>query len=189
MYLKDQSLYVSGLVNMASSVSKTINFSEKKINFLFYVPIEHKKYVSFGFRNITNDILGELQIYNAYNYQLIHRVPPIDYFQFFFKTEKNYDYLINLTLTSTSQNNDINKNFFYFLQIDNNDSIISLEKNKKHFIELIIDRLIIKENIRSRLYEAIELACKKANGIWTWTSLQSCEGSGLLQECDGDAPG
>ena len=33
-----------------SSVSKTINFSEKKINFLFYVPSEHKKYVSFGFR-------------------------------------------------------------------------------------------------------------------------------------------
>ena len=114
-----------------SSVSKTINFSEKKINFLFYVPSEHKKYVSFGFRNITNDILGELQIYNAYNYQLIHRVPPIDYFQFFFKTEKNYDYLINLTLTSTSQNNDINKNYFYFLQTDNNDSIISLKANKK----------------------------------------------------------
>jgi len=41
---------------------------------------------------------------------------------------------------------------------------INLEKNKKHFIELIIDRLIIKEDIRSRLYEAIELACKKANG-------------------------
>ena len=41
---------------------------------------------------------------------------------------------------------------------------INLEKNKKHFIEIIIDRLIIKENIRSRLYEAIELACKKANG-------------------------
>ena len=41
---------------------------------------------------------------------------------------------------------------------------ISLEKNKKHSIEIIIDRLIIKDNIRSRLYEAIELACKKSNG-------------------------
>ncbi len=41
---------------------------------------------------------------------------------------------------------------------------ISLEKNKKHFISVIIDRLIIKDNIRSRLYEAIELACKKSNG-------------------------
>ena len=43
-------------------------------------------------------------------------------------------------------------------------SEIDLEKNKKHFVEIIIDRLIIKEGIRSRLYEAIELACKKANG-------------------------
>ena len=41
---------------------------------------------------------------------------------------------------------------------------IILEKNKKHNIEIIIDRLIIKEGIRSRLYEAIELASKKANG-------------------------
>ena len=43
-------------------------------------------------------------------------------------------------------------------------SEIDLEKNKKHFVEIIIDRLIIKEGIRSRLYEAIELACKRANG-------------------------
>jgi excinuclease ABC subunit A len=41
---------------------------------------------------------------------------------------------------------------------------ISLEKNKKHYIEIVIDRLIIKENIRSRLYEAIEMACKKSKG-------------------------
>ena len=41
---------------------------------------------------------------------------------------------------------------------------INLEKNKKHFILIVIDRLIIKEDIRSRLYESIELACKEANG-------------------------
>jgi len=41
---------------------------------------------------------------------------------------------------------------------------ITLEKNKKHNIEVIIDRLIIKEGIRSRLYEAIELATKMSNG-------------------------
>ena len=52
--------------------------------------------------------------------------------------------------------------------IDNNDydlnEEISLEKNKKHTIEIVIDRLIMKEDIRSRLYEAIELASKKSNG-------------------------
>ncbi len=41
---------------------------------------------------------------------------------------------------------------------------IILEKNKKHKIDVVIDRLIIKEGIRSRLYEAIETASKLANG-------------------------
>ena len=41
---------------------------------------------------------------------------------------------------------------------------ISLEKNKKHFIKVVIDRLIIKEEIRSRLYESIELASKLSKG-------------------------
>ena len=44
-----------------------------------------------------------------------------------------------------------------------NENII-LEKNKKHNIDVIIDRLIIKENIRSRLYESIETASKLSNG-------------------------
>ena len=39
-----------------------------------------------------------------------------------------------------------------------------LEKNKKHDIDLLIDRIILKEDSRSRVTEAIELACKKANG-------------------------
>lgn len=43
-------------------------------------------------------------------------------------------------------------------------SEINLDKNKKHNILVVIDRLIIKEGIRSRLYESIELACKEANG-------------------------
>ncbi len=41
---------------------------------------------------------------------------------------------------------------------------ITLEKNKKHRLSLVIDRLIIKENIRSRLYESIETASKEAKG-------------------------
>ena len=41
---------------------------------------------------------------------------------------------------------------------------IDLEKNKKHNISIVIDRLVIKEGIRSRLYEAIELAAKESKG-------------------------
>ncbi len=39
-----------------------------------------------------------------------------------------------------------------------------LDKNKKHDFYLIIDRLIIKEGIRSRLYDALELAARLAGG-------------------------
>ena len=41
---------------------------------------------------------------------------------------------------------------------------LDLEKNKKHTISVIIDRLIVKEGIRSRLYEALENSTKLANG-------------------------
>ena len=41
---------------------------------------------------------------------------------------------------------------------------IDLDKNKKHNINVIVDRLIIKDSIRSRLYEAIEVATKLSHG-------------------------
>ena len=41
---------------------------------------------------------------------------------------------------------------------------INLEKNKKHNIAVVVDRLIIKDDIRSRLYESIETSTKLANG-------------------------
>ncbi len=41
---------------------------------------------------------------------------------------------------------------------------IDLEKNKKHNIVLVIDRLIIKEDMRARLYESIETAAKEGKG-------------------------
>ena len=43
-------------------------------------------------------------------------------------------------------------------------SEIELSKTKKHNIEVIIDRLIIKPEIRSRLYESIENASKLSHG-------------------------
>lgn len=41
---------------------------------------------------------------------------------------------------------------------------ISLDKNKKSSIEIVVDRLVIKDDIRSRLYEALEVATKLADG-------------------------
>lgn len=42
---------------------------------------------------------------------------------------------------------------------------IKLEKNKKHNIEIIVDRLVIKDEIRSRLSDSIETASKLAGGL------------------------
>lgn len=41
---------------------------------------------------------------------------------------------------------------------------INLEKNKKGTIEVIIDRLIIKKDVRSRLYDSLETAIKLSKG-------------------------
>ena len=42
---------------------------------------------------------------------------------------------------------------------------IKLDKQKKHNIELVVDRLVIKEDIRSRLTESVEIALKNANNL------------------------
>ncbi|HHZ05820.1 MAG TPA: excinuclease ABC subunit UvrA [Clostridiales bacterium] len=42
---------------------------------------------------------------------------------------------------------------------------IKLEKNKKHTIEIIVDRLVINENIRSRLADSVETASKLSSGL------------------------
>ena len=41
---------------------------------------------------------------------------------------------------------------------------ITLEKNIKNTIEVVVDRIVINEKSRSRIFEAIELSCKLADG-------------------------
>jgi len=42
---------------------------------------------------------------------------------------------------------------------------ISCEKNKKHDIELVVDRLVLKEGLRRRLTDSIETACAHSGGL------------------------
>ena len=44
---------------------------------------------------------------------------------------------------------------------------IELDKNKKHTIEIVVDRLVVKEEIRSRLADSVETATGLAEGILT----------------------
>lgn len=61
------------------------------------------------------------------------------------------------------------KQGFVRIRIDNEifdlSDEINIDKNKKHEIELIVDRLSIKEDIRSRLTESIETSLKTADNM------------------------
>ena len=63
---------------------------------------------------------------------------------------------------------ELRKEGFVRARIDNevrdlNDDIV-LEKNNKHNIDVIIDRIVIKEDSRSRIFESIETSTKMSNG-------------------------
>ena len=42
---------------------------------------------------------------------------------------------------------------------------IEIDRNKKHNIDLVVDRLIIKPEIKNRLAESVEIAMKHANNL------------------------
>ena len=50
-------------------------------------------------------------------------------------------------------------------KIYNLDDEITLEKNKKHDLDLIVDRLVVGDDIKKRLTDSIELSLKQAQGI------------------------
>jgi len=66
---------------------------------------------------------------------------------------------------------DFRKNGYVRARVDGSiyelDEDIVLEKNKKHSIDVIIDRLILRPGIRSRLTDSVESALKLANGLVT----------------------
>lgn len=64
---------------------------------------------------------------------------------------------------------DIRKQGFVRVRIDGNiydlSEDIKLEKNIKHNIEVVVDRLVIKDEIKSRLSDSIETATKLSDGV------------------------
>lgn len=44
------------------------------------------------------------------------------------------------------------------------DALPELDKNKKHSIDLVVDRLVNKEGIRGRLADSVELALRFGDG-------------------------
>jgi len=66
---------------------------------------------------------------------------------------------------------DIQKEGFVRIQIDgtiynlNQDKIPNLDKNIKHNIELVVDRLVIRKDIRPRIADSVEIALKYGDGL------------------------
>ncbi|MGO3036692.1 MAG: excinuclease ABC subunit UvrA [Lactococcus lactis] len=52
-----------------------------------------------------------------------------------------------------------------------------LDKNKKHNIEIVIDRIVVKEGIRSRLFDSVEASLHQAEG---YVIVDKMDGSELL---------
>ncbi len=65
--------------------------------------------------------------------------------------------------------NQIRKDGFVRVRIDGIlqelDTDIDLEKNKKHDIEVVVDRLVIKKDVKKRLTESMETALKYGEGV------------------------
>ncbi|MBB1122554.1 excinuclease ABC subunit UvrA [Limosilactobacillus albertensis] len=62
----------------------------------------------------------------------------------------------------------IKREGFVRVQVDGEtydlDSVPELDKNKKHTVNVVIDRIIIKEGVRSRLFDSFEAALRLSNG-------------------------
>ena len=54
----------------------------------------------------------------------------------------------------------------YNLDEDDIDTI-KLEKTKKHDIDVVVDRIVVKESAKSRIADSAQIALKKANGLMT----------------------
>jgi len=52
------------------------------------------------------------------------------------------------------------------------EELIELDKNKKHTIEVVVDRLILKDDVRKRLADSLETAVKLSEGIVTVNLLE-----------------
>ena len=112
-----------------------------------YCPVHNRPITSQSIEEMTN------QIMNLEENSKIRVLSPVVY------GEKG---------TQTDLFDKLRKDGYVRVVVDDEDYDLSeqfeLDKNKKHNIFVVVDRLIIKDGIRGRLYEAIENASKLSKG-------------------------
>ena len=84
------------------------------------------------------------------------------------------------------------KQGFVRIQIDGNiydlSEDIKLDKNKKHNIEIVVDRLVIREDIKSRLAESIETALTNADKMVVIEIVNKKDSKRILFSCNYACP-
>lgn len=83
---------------------------------------------------------------------------------------------------------ELKKDGFVRVEVDGKvytlDEEITLEKNIKHDIYVVVDRVVVKEDIKSRLSDSVELAIKTGDGIVVVESEGQKEVFSTLYACD-----
>ena len=69
-----------------------------------------------------------------------------------------------------SQIEELKQEGFIRIRIDNkiynlDEDEIELAKTKKHDIDIVVDRIVVKENAKSRIADSVQIALEKANGL------------------------
>lgn len=68
--------------------------------------------------------------------------------------------------------------------IMNIDDVPALDKNRRHSIDLVVDRLVIKDGIRGRLADSVELALRYGNGRLLVSELQGTSAKDIVHSTE-----
>ena len=113
-----------------------------------YCPIHHEPIISFSVTNMTDIVL------NYPEGTKIQLLSPVVH-----KEKGTHKDILDK----------IKANGFVRLRVDGNfittDELKDLDKNKKHDIDIVIDRLVVKLENRSRIFESIETALDWSHGL------------------------
>ena len=84
-------------------------------SFLFYVPYKHRKNINFGFKDLNEEDLGQIQIFEEYTYKVNYETKIGKYLENYVELKNDVSYYVNLTFTQYPTSKKI---IFYFAQTD-----------------------------------------------------------------------
>ena len=84
-------------------------------SFLFYVPYWHRKKINFGSKDLNEEDLGQIQLFEEYTYKVNYETKIGKYLENYVELKNDVSYYVNLTFTQYPTSKKI---IFYFAQTD-----------------------------------------------------------------------